>query len=93
MYLIKTIFIVVGFLGLLNGLFDKFHVWETIEKVLIKISDKTGLKLFFELAFCMFCQRFWISVILTAIVAIFTGYNLETILVPFIAFGIYNIKQ
>lgn len=93
MYLIKTIFIVVGFLGLLNGLFNKHYVWEKIELLLIRIGDKLNIKLIFDLAFCMFCQRFWITVILTLIVSIFTGYNLETILVPFIAFGIYNIKQ
>lgn len=93
MYLIKTVIIVVGLIGIIDGVFHKYHLWKSIENTLVRIAQKTNIRMLFELAFCMFCQRFWISTALTLAVAIYTGYNLETIIVPFIASGIYSIKK
>lgn len=93
MYLVKTIFVVFGFLGLIDGLFDKFFIWGKIESFLVKISEKINVKILFDLAFCMFCQRFWITVILTSIVCIFTGYKLESIVVPFLVIGMHYVTK
>jgi len=91
MYLIECIFIVIGFMGLFDSLADKFSWWNLIERTLIKVSEKTRIKPLFELAFCMFCQRFWIMVFLTAILSVFKGFSFLGILVPFLSIGLYMV--
>lgn len=93
MYLVKTVIVVLGLLGLFEGVASKYFLWQKIEKTLLKLSDFTNFKGFFVLAFCRFCQRFWISVLISVLLSVFVGFQLETILIPFLVIGIYQVAN
>lgn len=90
MYLVTAVVLVLGLLGFADALFKKFFIYEKIEEKLIAISNRFDIKLIFDLAFCQFCQRFWISVVLTLVIGLFLGFGIELAIVPFLVIGIHK---
>ena len=90
--MLEQIFIVLGLLTFVDAMFDKYGTWVKIEAVLVKwLQGKS--KLLFNLAFCQFCQRFWIGVVITVFVALMHGFTLGTLVVPFIVIGLFSLSN
>lgn len=88
--MIELFLIVLGLVAFVDVIFNKYDVWQKIEIVILRLAEKTKIRLFFELAFCVFCQRFWIGVLATITFSILLGFNWTHILVPFMVAGIYT---
>lgn len=87
MYLIQTTLIVAGFLGMINGLFDKFNTWDNIGR----IGSQSKSMFIYNLTQCKFCMNFWISVLITIATLTFTPFSWQILNVPFIVNGITHL--
>ena len=91
MHLAEKIFIIVSVLELISKLFDKWAYWDKIELYFLSFSNITKVKFFYSLAFCVFCQKFWMCFILSFFVSIVSGPSLKDLALPIIAYGFYNL--
>lgn len=87
----EKILCVFGILAFLDALFNKWNTYDSIEVFLVNLSERTKIKLIFNLAFCMFCQRFWMTVIITLLFGFFSEFTFDMIFVPLICSGIFNL--
>ena len=87
--MIQTIFVVLGLLHFLDGLFEKWNWWNLLGEKCIHAKHK----LIFDLCFCRFCLLFHLSWIITILYGAFSSFSFDLVIVPFIVSGLTRLKE
>lgn len=85
--MIEAIFVVMGFVIFLDKLFEKWFIWDEIEKC----GSESNFEWFFNLTRCRFCLLFHLSWIVTLIYAGFNPFGWGIFAVPFVVSGLIQL--
>lgn len=85
--MIEAIFVVVGLVLFFNQLFEKWGIWDWIQKE----GSESNFETIFKLTSCRFCLLFHLSWIVTLIYGCFNSFGWSLLIVPFIVSGLISI--
>ena len=88
MLMIQAILIITGLVLFIENLFDKWHVWHSIEKA----SENAPVKLLYMLMQCKWCMLFWLGVLICLFYNLADGFCLADLLTPFVVSGLITLK-
>ena len=74
---------ITGIAGFLNMLFYKWGVWLFFQRK----ASSSNSRLVYEAANCSFCRVFYLSILVSALVGVMTGFSAVLFLAPFISSG------
>lgn len=87
--MIEIILLALGLWGFLDGLFEKWNIWDWI--ALKGSQSKIGL--IYKLSQCRFCLNFHISIIITLILGVILSFSWGMLIVPVICSGIIHLMK
>lgn len=87
MYTVEATIYVTLFTAFLDALFEKWGYWSIFKNW----ASMGGRKWLYDLSFCDLCKRFWVSVLITAVVALILGFKPGILAVPFLTGGVFQI--
>ncbi len=87
--MIELILIILGLNAFLEALLDKWGIWDYLHEN----GHKTPSRLIYELSQCRFCLTFWTGVLLTGIVSLISGPELQHLVIPLVIAGLRKIFE
>jgi len=85
--MIESIFVVMGLTMFVNQIFEKYGIFEWIQKVGSGSSSET----IFQLTSCRFCLLFHLSWMITLVYCLFNDVGWSILIVPFVVSGLIQI--
>ena len=83
------IIIVLGIVNFLDGLFQKWNIWNWLSK----IGSETSSRFIYDLTTCKICLTFHLSILVTLLMGASCGFEWGLFTVPFVVVGLTTLLK